>query len=55
MIPERKKISMSEAAKEARREYERNYYAKNRDRILQQRANRWERIAVKKAAAANDA
>lgn len=51
MMPERNKISMSEAAKEARRAYDRAYYAKHRERILQQRAERWERVAARAAAA----
>lgn len=51
MMPERNKIGMSEAAKEARRVYERAYYAKNRERILQQRAKHWERVAERNAAA----
>lgn len=45
MIPENAKIQMSEAAKEARRAYDRDYYAKNKDRIQQKRADRWERKA----------
>lgn len=45
------KIQMSEAAKELRRAYGRDYYARNRDRIRQQRADRWERKARELAAA----
>ena len=46
MVSETPKIQMSEAAKAAKRAYERDYYAKNKDRIQQKRAERWERIAA---------
>ena len=46
-----KKVEMSEAAKAARSAYYRDYYAKNRDRIQQKRAERWERKAQEMAAA----
>lgn len=51
MTRAKSKIQMSEAAKELRRAYERDYYARNRERIQQQRAERWERKARELAAA----
>ena len=40
---------MSEAAKLARRQYNRDYYAKNKDRIQQQKAEYWARKAAEAA------
>lgn len=45
------KVELSPAAQEARKAYYREYYAKNRDRIQQKRAARWERKASQQAAA----
>ena len=45
MMNSKSKIGMSQAAREAQRAYHREYYAKNRERIQQQRAERWERKA----------
>lgn len=39
------KPKLSEAARQARNAAYRAYYAKNKDRIQQKRAERWERIA----------
>lgn len=45
------KNQMSEAARAARREYNRQYYQKNKERIARQRAKYWERVAAELAAA----
>lgn len=42
-------IKMSKTAREAQRAYNREYYAKNRERIQQKRAERWERMATEAA------
>ena len=40
---------LSEAAKEARREYKRRWRAANRERVEETERQRWERLAVKYA------
>lgn len=42
MMNSKSKVGMSNTAIEARRAYYRAYYAQNRDRIQQKRAERWE-------------
>lgn len=44
------KIEMSEAALQARREYQRAQYQKNKDKERVRRAQYWERVAARKAA-----
>lgn len=40
-------INMSEAAKEAQRQYYREYRAKNKEKIKQNKASYWERKALR--------
>ena len=42
-------VTMSPAAREVQRAYNREYYAKNRERIQQKRAERWEKKAAEAA------
>ena len=42
-------IELSDAAKEARREYKRRWREQNKERVAETERQRWERLAVKYA------